>query len=167
VSAETLRRQRYVPDLQRLGALCEGNYQRLRRLRRVQGGDTDVLQFDLHREAHYLGRVSISVLQQTRYTETLLLEQVHNSGRWLNNPELTVRVYHDASMAEVISFYGNRQVAAVNDYPNRFMHHPDEKVQLNGFVADWLDYCLRFGHVTPDSSPWRSADGLEDQAPAR
>ncbi|MCK7544759.1 DUF1249 domain-containing protein [Marinobacter bryozoorum] len=154
MSAVTLRRQRYVPDLQRLGALCEGNYQRLRRLRRVQGGDLDVLQFDLHREAHYLGRVSISVLQQTRYTETLLLEQVHNSGRWLNNPELTVRVYHDANMAEVISFYGNRQVAAVNDYPNRFMHHPDEKVQLNGFVADWLDYCLRFGHVTPESGSW-------------
>jgi uncharacterized protein YqiB (DUF1249 family) len=57
-------------------------------------------------------------------------------------------------MAEMISFYGNRQVAAVNDYPNRFMHHPDEKVQLNGFVADWLDYCLRFGHVTPESGSW-------------
>lgn len=156
-----VEKRRYVPDLQRLGALYEGNYQRLRRLRQLETDDSDMLQFNLFREDSYLGRVSISVLQQTRYTETLLLEQVHNSGRWLNNPELTVRVYHDASMAEVISFYGNRQIAAVNDYPNRFMHHPDEKVQLNSFVADWLDYCLRFGHVLGEYRSWHQSDGVE------
>ncbi len=161
MSAATLRNRRYVPDLQRLGALYEGNYQRLHRLRQLETNENDTLQFELHRESQYLGRVSISVLQKTRYTETLLLEQVHNSGRWLNNPELTVRVYHDASMAEVISFYGNRQIAAVNDYPNRYMHHPDEKVQMNGFVADWLDYCLRFGHVMAESHTWRHSDGVE------
>ena len=57
-------------------------------------------------------------------------------------------------MAEVISCYWQRQIAPVNDYPNRFMHHPDEKVQVNGFLADWLDYCLRFGHL-----PWRMPSG--------
>lgn len=159
MSAMTLRKKRYVPDLQRLGALCEGNYQRIRRLRQIDPGADDVIEFELHRHDRYLGKVRITSLQQSRYTDTLLLEQVHNNGRWLNNPRMTVRVYHDAGLAEVISAYGNRQVAAVNDYPNRFMHHPDEKVQINGFVADWLDYCLRFGHSSlPDA--WRSADDV-------
>ncbi|MFT7337922.1 MAG: hypothetical protein ACI92B_001250, partial [Marinobacter maritimus] len=114
-----------------------------------------------YRENEYLGRVRIQVLQTARYTETLLLEQVHNSGRWLNNPLMTVRVYHDAAMAEVISCYRDTQIAPVNDYPNRFMHHPDEKVQVNGFLADWLEYCLRFGHLPLEYAAW-SADESAD-----
>jgi len=73
---------------------------------------------------------------------------------------LTVRVYHDAAMAEVISCYRERHIAAVNDYPNRFMHHPDEKVQVNSFLADWLDYCLRFGHLPMEHAVW-SGEGVD------
>jgi uncharacterized protein YqiB (DUF1249 family) len=74
---------------------------------------------------------------------------------------MTVRVYHDAMMAEVISCYRDTQIAPVNDYPNRFMHHPDEKVQVNGFLADWLEYCLRFGHLPLEYAAW-SADESAD-----
>ncbi|UDL04431.1 DUF1249 domain-containing protein [Marinobacter sp. CA1] len=142
-----MKPKRYVPDLRRLGALGEGNYRRLQRLRHLEQDERPVSEFELHRGDLYLGRVRIEVLQAARYTETLYLEQVHNSGRWLNNPQLTVRVYHDASLAEVISCYRDRRIAPVNDYPNRYMHHPDEKVQVNSFLADWLDYCLKFGHT--------------------
>ena len=148
------RSKPYVPDLRQLGALCDGNYQRLRKLRKLEAGGQPVYEIELHRESQYLGRVRIELLQSARFTETLLLEQVHNSGRWLNNPRMTVRVYHDAAMAEVISCYRQRQIAPVNDYPNRFMHHPDEKVQVNGFLADWLDYCLRFGHLPMEHAAW-------------
>lgn len=153
-----MKPKRYVPDLRRLGALCEGNYMRLQRLRQLESGDASRCEFELHRETSYLGRVSMEVLQKTRYTETVLLEQVHNSGRWLNNPQLTVRIYHDARMAEVISCYRDRHIAAVNDYPNRYMHHPDEKVQVNSFMADWLDFCLRFGHAPLALADWLSPD---------
>lgn len=152
----TMKPKRYVPDLQRLGALCEGNYMRLVRLRQLEAQGRPVSEFELHRGDRYFGRVRIQVLQAARFTETLLLEQVHNAGRWLNNPRLTVRMYHDAAMVEVISCYRDRQIAAVNDYPNRFMHHPDEKVQVNGFLSDWLDFCLRFGHVPLALSVWQS-----------
>ncbi|WP_404368217.1 DUF1249 domain-containing protein [Marinobacter sp.] len=143
----TMKPRRYVPDLRRLGALCEGNYMRLARLRQLEAEGRAVSEFELHRGEQYFGRVRMQVLQTARFTETLLLEQIHNAGRWLNNPRLTVRMYHDAAMVEVISCYRDRQIAAVNDYPNRYMHHPDEKVQVNGFLADWLEFCLRFGHV--------------------
>ncbi len=155
------RPKSYVPDLRQLGALCDGNYQRLRRLRQLESDGKPVCEFELHRENQYLGRVRIEVLQTAKFTETLLLEQVHNSGRWLNNPQMTVRVYHDAMMAEVISCYRQRQIAPVNDYPNRFMHHPDEKVQVNGFLADWLDYCLRFGHLPMENAVWSAGEGID------
>lgn len=155
-----MKPRRYVPDLKRFGALCDGNYMRLHRLRKLEAGGQPVCEFELRRQDQYLGRVRIQVLQVAKFTETLLLEQIHNAGRWLNNPQLTVRVYHDATMAEVISCYRDRQIAAVNDYPNRFMHHPDEKVQVNSFLADWLDYCLRFGHLPMEHSVW-SGEGVD------
>jgi uncharacterized protein YqiB (DUF1249 family) len=155
-----MKSRRYVPDLRRFGALCDGNYMRLHRLRKLEAGGTPVSEFELRRQDQYLGRVRIRVLQVAKFTETLLLEQVHNAGRWLNNPQLTVRVYHDAAMAEVISCYRDRQIAPVNDYPNRFMHHPDEKLQVNSFLADWLDYCLRFGHLPMEHSVW-TGEGVD------
>jgi len=119
-------------------------------------GRPDATDIELHRGDLYLGRVRVRRLQKARYTETLLLEQIHNRGRWLNNPQMTVRIYHDAGVAEVISCYRYHRIEAVNDYPNRYMHHPDEKVQINGFLADWLDFCLRFGHAPLDQPAWPS-----------
>ncbi len=161
VNEWAMKPKRYVPDLRQLGALCEGNYHRIERLRQLRAGDQPVCDIELHRESEYLGRVRIKVLQTARYTETLLLEQIHNSGRWLNNPQMTVRVYHDAVMAEVISCYRDTQIAPVNDYPNRFMHHPDEKTQVNGFLADWLEYCLRFGHLPLEHAAWTTRQGVD------
>ncbi|HEV8078660.1 MAG TPA: DUF1249 domain-containing protein, partial [Marinobacter sp.] len=31
------------------------------------------------------------------------------------------------------------------------------KVQVNSFLADWLDYCLRFGHLPMEHAVWTSA----------
>ncbi|MCP5162602.1 MAG: DUF1249 domain-containing protein [Hahellaceae bacterium] len=140
----SLKSRRYVPDLQHLGALCDGNYLRLQKLCRGQD-EQSMVQVTLFAGETYLGRIRISLLDQSRYTETFLLEQTHSMGPWLNNPKMTVRVYHDAGMAEVISCWRHQRIEAVNDYPNRYMHHPDEKVQLNEFLAEWLGYCLRFG----------------------
>lgn len=149
-----MMRRRYVPDLSRLGAVCDGNYVRLSRLIRLcREVDGDV-QFELHDGQRFAGRVRLQRLQQARYTDTWLLEQIQNNGRWLNNPRMTVRSYHDARMTEVISCYRYGRIEAVHDYPNRFMHHPDEKMQTNVFLADWLDFCLRFGKVAGMDTIW-------------
>lgn len=152
------RKKQYVPDLQRFGALCEANYGRLQRLRRLAKQHNDIAEFELQDSDRYFGRVRIEQIQESRFTETLLLEQVHNAGRWLNNPQLTVRVYHDALVAEVISCRRHRRIEAINNYPNQFMHHPDEKAQVNAFLADWLGFCLRFGHVPAENIAWPVVD---------
>lgn len=139
-----MRRKRYVADICRLGAVCDANYVRIKKLLNLVGADgqSDIA---LNNQHGYIGTVHIQILENCKYTQTLLLEQTHNIGKWLNNPKITIRIYHDASMVEVISCYRNQRIEAVNAYPNRFMHHPDEKVQINAFLADWLTFCLRFG----------------------
>ncbi|MDX5299088.1 MAG: DUF1249 domain-containing protein, partial [Gammaproteobacteria bacterium] len=103
---------RYVPNLGRLGALCEANYQRLVQLMRL-ADENGVAGFSLHARHQYVGQVTLQRLQRSRYTETLLLEQIHAQGPWLNNPRMTVRVYHDARMAEVISCFRHARIDVV------------------------------------------------------
>ena len=149
-----MKRVSYVPDLARFAAVCEGNYSRLQRLLRLGEGCSREICFDLHDGHQHRGSVRLSQLDHARFTDTWYLEQVANSGRFLNNPRMTVRAYHDVAMAEVLSCYRNGGIRAVNSYPNYRMHLPDEKLQVNVFLADWLDFCLRFGQASDLPAAW-------------
>ena len=70
----------------------------------------------------------------------------------LNNKQdavytLDVRLYHDANLAEVITFANQRRFLPRNEYPNHKMHQQDEKSQLNLFLGEILDNCLQQGRV--------------------
>lgn len=138
-------RKRYVPDLVQIGALYESNYSRLLKLIRVMGS-RDAIQLNLHNGEAYIGSVRIELLESSRYTDTFLLEQTAAVGKWVNNPRMTVRLYHDALVAEVIGKHGRQAAAGVNHYPNQQMHLPDEKNQLNLFLAEWLNFCITYGY---------------------
>ena len=137
---------RYVPNLAKIGAICEANYLRLQKLMPAMRAGMPV-EYELFAEGKHLGTVCLKVLETAKYTQVLYLEQIQAAGKWLNNPEMMVRVYHDARMAEVVSCFRQRQIPAVNDYPNQKMLLPDEKLQLNSFLADWLNYCIKHGHL--------------------
>lgn len=144
-------KRKYVPDLIKLGALHEGNYRRMLKLLNLMQG-LEAAEFTLHAAERFIGKVTIRLLEECKYTDTLLLEQTSAAGKWVNNPKMTVRLYHDAVVAEVMSCSGHQQVQGVNQYPNKFMHHPDEKSQLNSFLAEWLEFCL--SHGCCDVSPF-------------
>tara|TARA_R110002072_G_scaffold172296_1_gene326290 strand:- start:28809 stop:29261 length:453 start_codon:yes stop_codon:yes gene_type:complete len=148
-------RKKYVPDLVHMGALYEGNYSRLMRLIRMMG-DLDSMDFDLHNGHGYIGRVNLILLENCKYTDTFLLEQTAAAGKWVNNPKLRVRLYHDALVAEVVGKYGRQAVDGVNHYPNQKMHLPDEKNQLNLFLAEWLNFCISYGYC--EESPFSAND---------
>lgn len=141
---QAFRGKKYVPDIVHLGALFESNYRRIMKLLHLVG-EGDELNILLYNGEHYIGTVNAKNIDNSKYTDTILLQQTSAAGQWLNNPVLTVRMYHDAAVAEVISSKGHRPLEGRNDYPNKFMHHPDEKVQLNRFLAEWLSFCLKFG----------------------
>ncbi len=130
----------YSVNLSVLHATCDSNYVRLLQL------------FPDYESRNYrefqLGggeRVRLDVIERCRYTTTLKVRQQGGNSEWLNAPQFEVRVYHDARMAEVISFQSQRRASARNDYPNPDMHARDEKTQQNLFLAEWLSHCLAHG----------------------
>lgn len=97
----------------------------------------------------------VTVNEVTRYTSLITFEQrifeqktsEHNVPSRVFQPRMTIRLYHDARMAEVISSQDVRQVKPRYDYPNVQMHQQDEKQQINQFLNEWLHLCLHMGQV--------------------
>ena len=97
-----LLRERYRVDLVELQAACEANYARLMRLLPNMREHTESRRVALSQGEHLLGVLALDVLESCPYTTTLCVRQEH-SLPWLPVPQLEVRVYHDARMAEVVS----------------------------------------------------------------
>ena len=60
---------------------------------------------------------------------------------------IEVRIYHDATLAEVIAWQGQRRFKPIHEYPNPKMYQRDEKAQLNAFLGDLLGFCLEKGRI--------------------
>lgn len=141
----TLLRERYRVDLVELQAACEANYARLMRLLPDMREFSSGRRVALTQGEHQLGVLALDVLEACPYTTTLQLRQ-ELSLPWLPVPQLEVRVYHDARMAEVVCAENARRLRSIYPYPNSAMHQPDEKAQLNLFLGEWLGHCLACGH---------------------
>lgn len=89
--------------------------------------------------------VSITILEAFKYTTTLEIIQKPVFEKWMTNPSMLVRVYHDASTAEVVSYQGHRNLEPRYSQPNPKMYHADEKMQVNEFLGEWLSHCLKVG----------------------
>lgn len=140
-----LPRERYRVDLLELQAACDANYLRLQRLLPDMRSRAEDRRVALSMGDRLLGVLVLEVRETCPYTTTLQVRQEHGMP-WLPVPQLDVRVYHDARMAEVVSAQNARQLRSRYVYPNAQMHHPDEKAQLNLFLGEWLAHCLACGH---------------------
>jgi len=127
-----------------LMALYEENYMRLRRL---------VPRFDAI-DGSAVSRVSgcvdlhVTVIERSRYTTTLRLTYTFADGDDVRHePDLRVRVQHDARTAE-----------AMEVHMGRGRYHFDARRTLercwerNRFLHKWLGYCLHRGHRFPGRS---------------
>lgn len=141
-----MKPRRYIPDLQESAAVCEGNYLRLMKLLpELEAGEQHV--FLVQQSSGIPSRVVIQVREVHKYTTMLSLLQQGSGPRWLTSVCMQVRLYHDANMAEVTQYQGERNFDGRYQYPNPGMRQPDEKVQLNRFLADWLNHCLQYGQT--------------------
>ena len=136
---------RYVPDLRKFIGNCESNYHRLLRL--LPGMDEeDRWVFGAENGGRdELTQVRVRVLERSKYTTTLSLLQEPTQVECLPGILMTVRLYHDARVAEVLSFQRNRHIRQTYDYPNKKLYQRDEKAQLNLFLGEWLAFCLKTG----------------------
>jgi len=146
-------RTAYRVNLAQQLAQCEANYWRLLRLlpdrtRRDQWQLGLTGQSGQGKAASWHTR--ISVVERSRYTTTLRLERADSQPLprdWLRAPRLTLRLYEDARLAEVLAWERHRHLQPRYDYPNPAMYQQDEKAQLNRFLGEWLALCLEQGRV--------------------
>jgi len=130
-------------DLPALMELYELNYTQLRQL---------IPEVDLVKD-HVVSRVKgaldlyLTIRERCKYTTTL-----HLSYRFAGEedstlaPDVVIRLYHDAQVAEVVS-RGKGRGRNASGF-NRFRHdYPIEaRWRVNRFLQKWLSFCLRQEH---------------------
>lgn len=136
--ALAVTKRRYRVDLAAEQAECEVNYWRLSQLLREYAIEHRSFDVGAHLRMH------VRIIERCPYTTTLEISQAPTAMPALA-PQLTVRVYHDARLAEVIEFAPWRRAQPRYDYPNPGMHQPNEKSQWNHFLGEWLSHCLQHG----------------------
>ncbi|NWO03581.1 MAG: DUF1249 domain-containing protein [Idiomarinaceae bacterium] len=139
--------QRYVVDVAELHRLTERNYAGLLPLLSQLESEAEVALYAGENLAFNLRNVS-----ESRYTSDIEIEQLKPNWADYLQAKMTVRLYHDVRMAEIISSQGVTRLAARYQQPNREMRHRDEKHQVNQFLADWLTLCREQGHIQPKLS---------------
>ena len=144
--------KKYTIDLAGQMAECEANYARIMQL--LPDMDTvDSRAFGVERASGQQLRCRIEITERCKYTTMLDICEQPLAGdllSWSSTPRFSLRVYHDARMAEVIGFDRHHHFRASYDYPNNNMYQRDEKTQLNTFLGEWLSHCLEYGHVLDD-----------------
>lgn len=142
-----VKAKKYKPQLATLLNLCDVNYMLLIKLLADKEEVGQEREFFISDFLSY----AVSVDEVTRYTTLITISQntveVGKELSHLFQPKMVIRLYHDARMAEVISSQNIRQVKPRYDYPNKNMHLPDEKQQINMFLKEWLQLCHELGQV--------------------
>jgi uncharacterized protein YqiB (DUF1249 family) len=142
--------------------IYEQNYIRLRRLipdlRKI--GVTAVSTVPGRMDLHY------ECLQCSKYTTVFRLTYKFETYE----PNLEIRVYHDARVAEVLASnvrmddaYWKEQLKGSSLFRTD-VRNLQSKWRLNRFLQKWLQYCLQQGYkFVPHSSPWISeiSDGSD------
>ena len=143
----TAQRQRYHINLQALHAECEANYLRL--LKILPGFSTENNRhIALHTNTGGERRFQFFIMERARCTTTLEITEFGIRPQWGLSAAFSVRLYHDARMAEVMSFQRQRSQELCSTYPNPRMFQPDEKTQWNFLLGEWLAHCLAHGYNT-------------------
>ncbi|WP_288131447.1 DUF1249 domain-containing protein [Microbulbifer sp.] len=147
------RRERYRVDLPNYHADCDANYLRLCKLM-PQLAEKESWCYRMPD-----GTLEVAVVERSRYTTEVSLQASRGSERfderksWLVPPPITVRMYHDARMAEVVAVDGQGPVGGDGlnfRYPNPAMHNEDERQQVNRYLSEWLAHCLANGRAELD-----------------
>ncbi|GED21302.1 DUF1249 domain-containing protein [Halomonas halmophila] len=136
----------YVTDLKDLQGECTANFVRLMRLLGdMEAGETR--EYELFGQGRRLGILCLELLERAPYTSIVRVSQRGVLDSLLETPRMRVHLYHDVRMAEVNDFQRQRHFDGRYRYPNARMHQPDEKLQLNRFLGEWLDHGLAHGHA--------------------
>jgi len=96
--------------------------------------------------------LELKMLERHRYTSDIRLSyRFERRGMIVLEPDLRVRVYHDARAAEVMAAH----LRHLPDFPLPTESGMDirDRWRVNRFLYKWLGYCLHQGHRFQDRTP--------------
>lgn len=174
-------KSKYKPSLVTLMTLSQSNYMLLLRLLADCEVAGQTRYFSVSPQLSYC----VAVDEVTRYTTVVTIEQVSlntdaqrlkssqqssqqsiqapneeqapNQLKQLLTPSMEVRLYHDAQVIDVLSCQNIRTIKPRYEYPNKAMHQPDEKQQIQLFLKEWLQLCLTHGYEAIDITSQQQA----------
>lgn len=140
------KKTKYQPNISRFLALCGRNYVNILRWlpnRLPKGHRWQVV--------GECGQLNVHIVEDTPYTQVIKISRDIDSKKpfsthpiqvgtvnLLSTPYVSVRIFHDAQLAEVLTSQQISQLRPVYDYPNVEMHHEDEKYRVNAFLEELL-----------------------------
>jgi uncharacterized protein YqiB (DUF1249 family) len=126
-----------------LMSLYESNYIRLSWL----AGDVAVLEGQHASEVPGDCELVLTVTERSVYTTTLNLTYVlPERPRTLTVPDMRVRIYHDARLAEAQEWGQVHEHAALRALRSRAERELDQRWARNVMLNKWLEYCVERGH---------------------
>ena len=130
-------------DFVSLMTLYESNYVRLRNLvpalKAMEGTHTSIVAGDCP--------LLLRVEERGPYTTTLTLTYVFDTvAGQIADPDLQVRVYHDARVAEVLSCARWHRHEVLASIKSELYCQLGERWLRNVMLNKWLDYCVERGH---------------------
>ncbi len=131
------------PGLNGLMALYEQNYLRLTRLipEWPIPFEKAVSRTQADRTLH------LFVLERTKYTTSIRLTYLfEDEGDTQADPDMELRLFHDASLAEVLACEIHPRRLSFGDFNYTKNSAFDARWARNLFLYKWLDYLLTHGH---------------------
>lgn len=96
-------------------------------------------------------RLSIRLIELNPYTQHIqVVNHFKSDKKLLPTLCLNARVYHDVSLAEVISCSGVGKLLPDYSYPNEKMLLKDEKRQANRLLFEWLSSAKAYYRFKPE-----------------
>lgn len=128
-----------------LMTIYESNYIKLRHL----FPDVELLQEDRVSHATRDPDLHATLLERQPYTTTFKLtyQFPEPDGRSVLDPDLTVRVYHDARLVEAVMVCVEHRHAKLRELARLHSRELGRRWQSNMMLNKWLDYLLDMGHV--------------------
>lgn len=94
-------------------------------------------------------RLTISLLEEHKYTALIGLQySLSREGRLLPDLHMTIRIYYDARLAEVLTYQGLRRM--LSEYASGGLIYRDEKRQANVLLYELLTSLLATQRRHPD-----------------
>jgi uncharacterized protein YqiB (DUF1249 family) len=126
-----------------LMTMYESNYIKLHQLASVMSWPVDAIVSSSPRD----NDLHADIVRREPYTTTLRLTYwFDDAGGPAADPDIVVRIYHDARLVEAVSSGEAHRHAKLRELAKRSNDELDRRWRLNMLLNKWLDYLYEVGH---------------------